>query len=108
MKTAKWLAVAAVTLWSLPLMAQQTGASANQNGSISAGGAHANDSAQAGAQAQAGRGNAQMNGSGSMNASAGGSGHASGGEMRPVSGELRKQAGCKVHQTRRPRGVQDY
>jgi hypothetical protein len=95
MKTAKWLAVAAVTLWSLPLMAQQAGASAEQNGSVSAAGTQVNDSARAGAQAEAGRGNEQVNGTGNMQASASGSGRVSGEEMRPVNGELESKLDAK-------------
>lgn len=55
MKIAKSLAVAVAALASLPLMAQQVNATAQQSGSASAGKIHANESAQAGAHANVNR-----------------------------------------------------
>jgi len=60
MKTARLLAVAAATLASIPLMAQQVNASAQQSASGSVAGMHANQSADAGAQANLDREGAEQ------------------------------------------------
>ena len=62
MKTAKLLAVLLVTLASLPLVAQQVGASTGQSGSASASGANINDSANANANGNFRHGQVQTNG----------------------------------------------
>jgi hypothetical protein len=105
MKAVKLLAVALVTLASVPLMmAQQVNATAEQNASASAGSAHVDESANANANANATAGHADMNGAAenSMNASGGradASADASGAvstEMRPVKGELETRLDSKT------------
>jgi hypothetical protein len=114
MKNANMFALALMTLASLPLMAQQVDASAQQSAAASAGNSQVRESSNAGASANAGDGRTQMGGqadssvaaksggasrgdaSGSANgsasngsASASGRGSAaSGEEMRPVNTEL--------------------
>ncbi len=105
MRTARLLAVAAATLASIPLMAQQVSASAQQSASGSAAGMHASQSADAGSQANLDQGHAAANTSaeGAANAeqSRGGS-HANASRdtadrsrMRPVTGELQGNLDAK-------------
>jgi len=105
MKTARLLAVAAATLASIPLMAQQVNASAQQSASGSVAGMHANQSADAGAQANLDRHHAATNTSaeGAANvehhrgsADANASGYATDmARMRPVTGELQGNLDAK-------------
>ena len=75
MKTALLLAVALVTFSSIPLMAQQAAASAQQSATASTAGAQVNESS--GASAQARPGQMQANGSAATAA-----------EMQPVKANL--------------------
>ncbi len=93
MKTAKLLAVAVATLASLPLMAQQVNAAAQQSASGSAAGMSANESAHANAHANA-NANQRHGKAGSANAGARGSA-ASYAQMRPVSGRLLRTLNTK-------------
>jgi len=97
MKTAKLLAVAIATLASIPLMAQQVNAAAQQSATGSAAGTQVNDSAQGGTNANVNHGRAQASGSADSSLAAEGrngtEANASGSaadaaEMRPVNGEL--------------------
>lgn len=107
MKNARLLAVLAAMagLASLPLMAQQVGATAQQNASASAAGAHVNQSADADANAGVSRGQAGANGNAASSVAAEGrhsradgdtnsqaAGHA---QMRPVTGELQGKLDSK-------------
>ncbi|HUX27740.1 MAG TPA: hypothetical protein VMV39_03095 [Terracidiphilus sp.] len=109
-KAVQLLAVAMVTVSSIPFMAQHVGGTTQQSASASAMGNHASESAQAGAAAHAGPGRAQANGaadgavaanqSGRANAAANGS--AAGAaqtrpvELRPVTGELQGKLDSKT------------
>lgn len=114
MKTARVLAVAAAVaaLASLPLMAQEVNASAQQGTSASAAGMHVNQSADAGANAGVSHGQGNANGDatgslaaqnprGSSYADANGSaaGHA---QMRPVTGELQGKLDSKTAKVGEP------
>lgn len=107
MKTARLLAVltAMAGLASLPLMAQQVDATARQNASASAAGAHVDQSANADAKAGASRGNAGANGNAASSAALEGrrsdansdadSRDAGDAQMRPVTGELQGKLDSK-------------
>jgi hypothetical protein len=108
MKSARLLAVAFVACASVPLMmAQQVDASAQQNGSASAAGVHANDESNANASAN-GHGRADANGSAESSIAAPGRRHsedagsseagsaAGSAEMRPVTGELEGKLDSKT------------
>lgn len=96
--TAKLLAAAIISFAGLPLtMAQQVDATAQQNTSVSAAGAHVNESTHANADVDAKSGHAEVNGAaeasteanGGSRAGASAYGAGSGAvEMRPVTGEL--------------------
>ena len=81
MKTTQWFMVALVTLSSLPVVAQQVGASAQQGTSATAGSSSLNQSSSANAGAS--RNGKQVQAQGSANAEG-----ASTMEMRPINGEL--------------------
>ena len=116
MKPARFLVAtaAALSLASLPLMAQSVNAStsAQQDASASAAGMHANQSADSGANANVERGHASANGSaaGSANAEgrhgsadAAGYGSAAGSaQMRPVTGELQGKLDSKTAKVGEP------
>ncbi len=80
-------ALVLVMLASLPAVAQQAGATANENGTATASGKQLSNSASAGSTANARSGNVQA--SGSTNAAAAGA------EMRPVNGELQSKLDAK-------------
>jgi hypothetical protein len=114
MKTVQWLAVAVVSLASLPLLAQQIDANGQQNTSVTAGKIQANDSSRANSNGSLGGGQAKASGatanSGSVtgnhgsaatgsaatgSATTNGAAYAAG-EMRPVSGELQGKLDSKT------------
>jgi len=80
-------ALVLVMLASLPALAQQAGATANENGTATASGKQLSNSASAGSTANARSGSVQA--SGSTNAAAAGA------EMRPVNGELQSKLDAK-------------
>lgn len=97
MKIAILVGVAAALVTSIPLLAQEAGASAQENSSATAAGTHVGDSSQAGASANAGAAGIQADDSGSASekatyaATAGGFGDQSWShawEMSSISGEL--------------------
>lgn len=111
MKTAKLLAVAAVTLWSIPVLAQHAAANVQQSSSASAAGTQVNESTDAGASADVNHGGAEANGSGESSMAADGHGgadtyaHGSGAsaaEMRPVTGELQGKLDSKTAKVGEP------
>jgi hypothetical protein len=86
MKTVKLLAVALVSLASLPLLSQQADLSTQETASSSAAGSPVNESANTGVNAQRSQSAAQVNGGASGGGVSGSAAAAE--EMRPVNGEL--------------------
>lgn len=114
MRIARTLAMAAAMagLASLPLMAQEVNASAQQSATASAAGTHVNQSAGASAQAGSSGGNAEATGSAAGSAAAerhhrgayaGANGSAmANAQMRPVTGELQSKLDSKTARVGEP------